>query len=176
MGTGGTKHDLEGQILIKLLEREQIRKERNMILDEIKIETGEDLYHEPIPDFIDIEYYKDKKRKLIEKQIKKYEEEERKKMEAKRRRFEEKEEERRKEEEAYNNEFLYQPLKFKFKKRDSDKDNIYSINYVLPKRRKSLEIKKDKNKEKNKKDKNDKKDKKGKKKEKEEKESQNEEK
>ena len=138
MGCDDTREDIEEKIVYARLERDQIRKKRKLLLDELRICTGEEIHPEPIPDYIDINYIKEKRRKMIEKKVKKAvkEEVERKKEEEKKQKeFEE--EMKRLEREGYDEEFLYQPLNMKIKNKHSPLDDIYYLNYVLEKKDKN---------------------------------------
>ena len=68
MGCDDTREDLEEKIVYATLERDQIRKQRKILLDQLRVSTGEEIHHEPIPDYIDIEHIKEQKRKRIQKQ------------------------------------------------------------------------------------------------------------
>ena len=135
MGCDETREDLEEKILNIRMERDQIRKEREYLLTELKLTTGEELHPEPIPDYIDINYIKEKKRKMIEKQIKKMVKQEAIRQQEEERKKKELEEElKRIEREGYDEEFLYQPLGLKVKNNISELDDIYGLNYVLKKK------------------------------------------
>ena len=159
MGCDETREDIEEKMLYAHLEREEVRRQRKLLLEQLKLSTGEVYESEKIPDFVDIKYIKEKKRKhyekLVKQEVKKYEE--KKKREQKKREELEKEleEERKKEQ------LLYMPLDMKIKNQNSDLEDIYYLNYVLDKKQK--ENKKDKEKDKDKKHKKNKKDKKKKK-------------
>ena len=159
MGCDDTREDIEEKMLYAHLEREEVRRQRKLLLEQLKLSTGEVYESEKIPDFVDIKYIKEKKRKhyekLVKQEVKKYEE--KKKREQKKREELEKEleEERKKEQ------LLYMPLDMKIKNQNSDLEDIYYLNYVLDKKQK--ENKKDKEKDKDKKHKKNKKDKKKKK-------------
>ena len=139
MGCDETREDIEEKILYTRLEREQIRKKRKLLLDELKLCTGEEFEPEPIPDYIDIDYYKEKKKKIIEKKVKKAvkEEIEKKKEEEQKQKAIE-EELKRLEREGYDEEFLYQPLDLKVPNKNGDNDDIYYLNYVLDKKNKNI--------------------------------------
>lgn len=135
MGCDDTREDLEEKIVYATLERDQIRKQRKILLDQLRVSTGEEIYHEPIPDYIDIEHIKEQKRKRIQKQIKKaVKEEEQRKKEEEKKQKEIEEEIKRLEKFGYDEEFLYQPLNLKVKNKQSDIDDIYDLNYVLKKK------------------------------------------
>ena len=70
MGCDETRVDIEEKMLYTRLERDEIRKQRKLLLEELKLSTGENYKTEKIPDYIDIEYIKEKKRKHEEKLIK----------------------------------------------------------------------------------------------------------
>ena len=135
MGCDDTREDIEEKILYARLERDQIRRERNLLIDQLRVCTGEEYQPEPIPDYIDIEYIKEQKRKKIEKKVKKAVKEEaiRQKEEEKRQK-ELEEEMKRLEKEGYDEEFLYQPLDLKVRIKNSELDDIYNLNYILKKK------------------------------------------
>ena len=144
MGCDETREDIEEKIVYTTLERDQIRKERKLLLDQLRLITGEEIEYEPIPDYIDIEHIKKQKRKRIQKQIKQaVEEEEERQKEAgiKQRKLEE--EIKRLEKFGYDEEFLYQPLSLKVNNKKSEIDDIYDLNYVLEKKDKKTEQKND---------------------------------
>ena len=132
MGCDETRVDIEEKMLYTRLERDEIRKQRKLLLEEIKLSTGENYKTEKIPDYIDIEYIKEKKRKHEEKLIK-AEVERLEKIERKERKRRE-EEEKLKEEEKINEEFIYMPMDMKVKSHDNDLEDIYYLNYVLEKK------------------------------------------
>ena len=134
MGCDDTREDIEEKILYARLERDQIRRQRNLLIDQLRVCTGEEYQPEPIPDYIDIEYIKEQKRKKIEKKVKKAVKEEaiRQKEEEKRQK-ELEEEMKRLEKEGYDEEFLYQPLNLNVRKK-MELDDIYNVNYVLQKK------------------------------------------
>ena len=150
MGCDETREGIEEKMLYTRLERDEIRKQRKLLLEELKLSTGEEYKIEKIPDYIDIEYIKEKKRKheekIIKAEVKRIEEIERK--ERKRR----EEEEKLKEEEKINEEFIYLPMDMKVKNHNTDLEDIYYLNYVLDKKDKNKKEKhKDKDKDRNKK-------------------------
>ena len=150
MGCDETRVDIEEKMLYTRLERDEIRKQRKLLLEELKLSTGENYKTEKIPDYVDIEYIKEKKRKheekLIKAEVERLEEIERK--ERKRR----EEEEKLKEEEKINEEYIYMPMDMKVKSHDNDLEDIYYLNYVLEKKdKKKKEKHKDKDKDRNKK-------------------------
>ena len=159
MGCDDTREDIEEKMLYAHLEREEVRRQRKLLLEQLKLSTGEVYESEKIPDFVDIKYIKEKKRKhyekLVKQEVKKYEEK-KKKQQKKREELEKELEEERKKEQL-----LYMPLDMKIKNQNSDLEDIYYLNYVLDKKQK--ENKKDKEKDKDKKHKKNKKDKKKKK-------------
>ena len=61
MGCDDTREDIEEKILYARLERDQIRRQRNLLIDQLRVCTGEEYQPEPIPDYIDIEYIKEQK-------------------------------------------------------------------------------------------------------------------
>lgn len=137
MGCDETREGLEEKMLYTRLKRDEIRKQKKLLLDQLKLSTGEVYETEPIPDYVDVEYIKEKKRKHYEKivkvELKKVEEEKRK--EEKRRKKLEKELEEM-EEERYKENLLYMPLNMNLKKNDNDLEDIYYLNYVLDKKQK----------------------------------------
>ena len=150
MGCDETRVDIEEKMLYTRLERDEIRKQRKLLLEELKLSTGENYKTEKIPDYVDIEYIKEKKRKHEEKLIK-AEVERLEKIERKERKRRE-EEEKLKEEEKINEEFIYMPMDMKVKSHDNDLEDIYYLNYVLEKKdKKKKEKHKDKDKDRNKK-------------------------
>ena len=155
MGCDETREDIEEKMLYTRLEREEVRKQRKLLLEELKLSTGERYKKEKVPDFIDVEYIREKKKKhyekLVKAEMKKVEERERKE----RKRREEMEKEL--EEEQKKEELLYMPLDMQVKNQNTDLEDIYYLNYVLEKR-------KEKNKDKSKDKKHNKKDKKSNKK------------
>ena len=159
MGCDDTREDIEEKMLYAHLEREQVRRQRKLLLEQLKLSTGEVYESEKIPDFVDIKYIKEKKRKhyekLVKQEVKKYEEKKKKEQKKREELEKELEEERKKEQ------LLYMPLDMKIKNQNSDLEDIYYLNYVLDKKQK--ENKKDKEKDKDKKHKKNKKDKKKKK-------------
>ena len=159
MGCDETREDIEEKMLYTRLEREEVRKQRKLLLEELKLSTGERYKKEKVPDFIDVEYIREKKKKhyekLVKAEMKKVEERERKE----RKRREEMEKEL--EEEQKKEELLYMPLDMQVKNQNTDLEDIYYLNYVLDKKPK--ENKKDKDKNKDKKHKKKEKDKKKKK-------------
>ena len=159
MGCDDTREDIEEKMLYAHLEREEIRRQRKLLLEQLKLSTGEVYESEKIPDFVDIKYIKEKKRKhyekLVKQEVKKYEEKKKKEQKKREELEKELEEERKKEQ------LLYMPLDMKIKNQNSDLEDIYYLNYVLDKKQK--ENKKDKEKDKDKKHKKNKKDKKKKK-------------
>ena len=136
MGCDETREGLEEKMLYTRLKRDEIRKQKKLLLDQLKLSTGEVYETEPIPDYVDVEYIKEKKRKHYEKivkvELKKVEEEKRK--EEKRRKKLEKELEEEMEEERYKENLLYMPLNMNLKKNDNDLEDIYYLNYVLDKK------------------------------------------
>ena len=136
MGCDETREGLEEKMLYTRLKRDEIRKQKKLLLDQLKLSTGEVYETEPIPDYVDVEYIKEKKRKHYEKivkvELKKVEEEKRK--EEKRRKKLEKELEEM-EEERYKENLLYIPLNMNLKKNDNDLDDFYYLNYVLDKKK-----------------------------------------
>ena len=159
MGCDETREGLEEKMLYTHLEREEVRRQKKLLMEELKLSTGEVYKSEKIPDFVDIEYIKEKKRKhyekLVKQEVKKYEEKKKKEQKKREELEKELEEERKKEQ------LLYMPLDMKIKNQNSDLEDIYYLNYVLDKKQK--ENKKDKEKDKDKKHKKNKKDKKKKK-------------
>ena len=159
MGCDETREDIEEKMLYAHLEREEVRRQRKLLLEQLKLSTGEVYESEKIPDFVDIKYIKEKKRKhyekLVKQEVKKYEEKKKKEQKKREELEKELEEERKKEQ------LLYMPLDMKIKNQNSDLEDIYYLNYVLDKKQK--ENKKDKEKDKDKKHKKNKKDKKKKK-------------
>ena len=159
MGCDDTREDIEEKMLYAHLEREEVRRQRKLLLEQLKLSTGEVYESEKIPDFVDIKYIKEKKRKhyekLVKQEVKKYEEKKKKEQKKREELEKELEEERKKEQ------LLYMPLDMKIKNQNSDLEDIYYLNYVLDKKQK--ENKKDKEKDKDKKNKKNKKDKKKKK-------------
>ena len=159
MGCDDTREDIEEKMLYAHLEREEVRRQRKLLLEQLKLSTGEVYESEKIPDFVDIKYIKEKKRKhyekLVKQEVKKYEEKKKKEQKKREELEKELEEERKKEQ------LLYMPLDMKIKNQNSDLEDIYYLNYVLDKKQK--ENKKDKEKDKDKKHKKNKKDKKKKK-------------
>ena len=159
MGCDETREGLEEKMLYTHLEREEVRRQKKLLMEELKLSTGEVYKAEKIPDFVDIEYIKKKKRKhyekLVKQEVKKYEEKKRKEQKKREELEKELEEERKKEQ------LLYMPLDMKIKNQNSDLEDIYYLNYVLDK--KAKENKKDKDKNKDKKHKKKEKDKKKKK-------------
>ena len=155
MGCDETREDIEEKMLYTRLEREEVRKQRKLLLEELKLSTGERYKKEKVPDFVDVEYIREKKKKhyekLVKAEMKKVEERERK--ERKRREEIEKE----LEEEQKKEELLYMPLDMQVKNQNTDLEDIYYLNYVLEQR-------KEKNKDKIKDKKHNKKDKKSNKK------------
>ena len=140
MGCDDTREDIEEKILYARLERDQIRRERNLLIDKLRICTGEEYQPEPIPDYIDIEYIKEQKRKKIEKKVKKAVKEEAIRLEEEEKKQKELEEKmKRLEKEGYDEEFLYQPLKLNVKNKKTEFDDIYNFNYVLPNKNKEQE-------------------------------------
>lgn len=138
MGCEETREDIEEKIVYTRLERDQIRKQRKLLLDELRLSTGEEIVPEPIPDYIDIDYYKEKKKKIIEKKVKKIVNEEiEKRKEDEKKQKEIEEEIKRLEREGYDEEFLYQPLNMNFNHKPSSIDDIYYLNYVLEKKNKN---------------------------------------
>ena len=149
MGCDETRVDIEEKMLYTRLERDEIRKQRKLLLEELKLSTGENYKTEKIPDYVDIEYIKEKKRKHEEKLIK-AEVERLEKIERKERKRRE-EEEKLKEEEKINEEYIYMPMDMKVKSHDNDLEDIYYLNYVLEKKDKNKKEKhkdKDRNKKK----------------------------
>ena len=136
MGCDETREGLEEKMLYTRLKRDEIRKQKKLLLDQLKLSMGEVYETEPIPDYVDVEYIKEKKRKQYEKivkvELKKVEEEKRK--EEKRRKKLEKELEEEMEEERYKENLLYMPLNMNLKKNDNDLEDIYYLNYVLDKK------------------------------------------
>ena len=159
MGCDDTREDIEEKMLYAHLEREEVRRQRKLLLEQLKLSTGEVYESEKIPDFVDIKYIKEKKRKhyekIVKQEVKKYEEKKKKEQKKREELEKELEEERKKEQ------LLYMPLDMKIKNQNSDLEDIYYLNYVLDKKQK--ENKKDKEKDKDKKHKKNKKDKKKKK-------------
>ena len=152
MGCDETREDIEEKMLYTRLEREEIRKQRKLLLEELRLSTGERYKKEKVPDFVDVEYIREKKKKhyekLIKAEMKKVEEKEMKEKKRREEMEKELEEERKKEE------LLYMPLDMQVKNQNTDLEDIYYLNYVLEKR--SKEKNKDKSKDKkhnNKKDK-----------------------
>lgn len=144
MGCDDSREDIEEKIVYARLERDQIRRERNLLINQLRICTGEEYHPEPIPDYIDIDYIKEQKRKKIEKKVKKAVKEEAARQKEEEKRQKELEEEmKRLEKEGYDEEFLYQPLSLKVKNKISELDDIYNLNYVLQK--KDLNENKDQN-------------------------------
>ena len=138
MGCDETREDIEESIVYARLERDQIRRERKILTDKLRLLTGEEYKSDPIPDYIDIEYIREKKRKQIEKQVKKAvkeEEERKKKEEIKKKQMEE--ELKRIEREGYDEEFIYQPLNLKIKNKNLGFDDVYFPSYVLEKKEKN---------------------------------------
>ena len=142
MGCEETREDIEEEMLYTRLEREEIRRQRKLLLEELKLSTGESYKLEKIPDFVDIKYIKEKQRKHYEKLVK----QEIKKVEAKKRKEEKEKEELEKEleEERKKEQLLYMPLDMKIKSPDNDLEDIYYLNYVLEKKQKNKEKKNDK--------------------------------
>ena len=150
MGCEETREGIEEKMLYTRLEREDIRRQRKLLLEELKLSTGEVYEREKIPDFVDIKYIKEKKRKhyekMVKKEIEKIEEEERKEKKKREKLEKELEEERKKEE------LLYMPLDINIKNQNSDLEDIYYLNYVLEKRKQEKEKQHDKKHKKEKKD------------------------
>ena len=144
MGCDETREDIEEKIVYTRLERDQVRKERQILLNELKVTTGEVIKTEPIPDYVDINYYKEEKRKRIEKEIKKaVKKEEKRKKEEERKKKELEEELKRLEKFGYDEELLYQPLKMRVKNKNSPVDDIYDLDYVLQKKEESINMNND---------------------------------
>ena len=138
MGCDETREDIEEKIVYTRLERDQIRKQRKLLLDELKLCTGEEIEPEPIPDYVDIDYYKEKKKKIIEKKVKKKVNEEiEKRKEEEKKQKEIEEEIKRLEREGYDEEFLYQPLSLNINHKPSTLDDVYYLRYVLEKKNKN---------------------------------------
>ena len=162
MGCDETREDIEEKMLYTHLKRDDIRRQRKLLLEELKLSTGKEYKVEKIPDYVDIEYIRKKKQKHYEKLVK----EEVQRVEEKKRKEEKEREELEKEmeEERKNEQLIYMPLDLKVTNNyQPDLEDVYYLNYVLEK--KQNKDKKDKNKDKNKekKDKIKKKDKKKKK-------------
>ena len=142
MGCDETREDIEEKMLYARLERDEIRKQKKLLLEELKLSTGQEYKTEKIPDYIDIPYIKEKKRKheekLLRAEVERLEEIERK--ERKRR----EEEEKARREEEMNEELIYMPLDMKIKNHNTDLEDIYYLNYALDKKDKN---KKEKNKD-----------------------------
>ena len=151
MGCDETREDIEEKMLYTRLEREEIRKQRKLLLEELKLSTGETYKKEKVPDFVDVDYIREKKKKHYEKMIK----EELKKVEEKEMREKKKREEMEKEleEERKREELLYMPLDMRVKNKNTDLEDIYYLNYVLEKKSKDKNNEKSKDKKHNKKDK-----------------------
>ena len=138
MGCDETREDIEEKIVYARLERDQIRKKRKLLLDELRLYTGEEIHPDPIPDYIDIDHIKEKRRKIITKKVEKAVKEEVERKEEEEKKQKELEEEmKRLEREGYDEEFLYQPLNMKVKNKISSLDDIYYLNYVLEKKDKN---------------------------------------
>ena len=150
MGCDETREDIEEQMLYTRLERDEIRKQKKMLLEELKLSTGEVYKKEKIPDYVDIEYIKEKKRKheekLIKAEVKRLEEKERRERERR------EEEEKEMEEEKFKEEYIYMPVDMKYKNKNTDLEDVYYLNYVLDKNNKNKDAnKKEKHKERKKK-------------------------
>ena len=63
MGCDETREDLEEKMLYTHLKRDEIRRQRKLLLEEIKLSTGQVIETEKIPDYVDIEYIRKKKKK-----------------------------------------------------------------------------------------------------------------
>ena len=61
MGCDDTREDIEEKMLFTRLEREQIRKQKKLLMEELKLSTGHKIKKEKIPDFVDVEYIREKK-------------------------------------------------------------------------------------------------------------------
>lgn len=177
MGVGQSKESLEEKILFTRLERDQIRKERCLLLTEYKQRTGEILTRYSLPDYIDHKYYKELNRENIEKERRRKEKLERKRKEKLEKKEQERlEAEKKLEKEGYNEELLYQPMDLNVKRNyldyeidktnknnktnksvDNTKQQIEFLQNILDFSQSKKKIKK-KNKDKNKEDKNEKKD------------------
>ena len=70
MGCDDTREDIEEKMLYTRLEREEIRKQKKLLMEELKLSTGHKIKKEKIPDFVDVEYIREKKQKHYEKMIK----------------------------------------------------------------------------------------------------------
>ena len=155
MGCDDTREDIEEKMLYAHLEREEVRRQRKLLLEQLKLSTGEVYESEKIPDFVDIKYIKEKKRKhyekLVKQEVKKYEEKKKKEQKKREELEKELEEERKKEQ------LLYMPLDMKIKNQNSDLEDIYYLNYVLDKKPKENKKDKDKDKKHKKKEKDKKK-------------------
>ena len=134
MGCDDTREDIEEKMLYTRLEREEIRKQKKLLMEELKLSTGHKIKKEKIPDFVDVEYIREKKQKHYEKMIK----EEVKRVEEEERKKEKEREELKKEMEQQqkDEELLYMPLETKIHNPDHDLEDIYYLNYVLDKKQK----------------------------------------
>ena len=135
MGCDDTREDIEEKMLYTRLEREEIRKQKKLLMEELKLSTGHKIKKEKIPDFVDVEYIREKKQKHYEKMIK----EEVKRVEEEERKKEKEREELKKEMEQQqkDEELLYMPLETKIHNPDHDLEDIYYLNYVLDKKQKN---------------------------------------
>ena len=135
MGCDVTREDLEEKIVYTRLERDEIRRKKQLLIEELRVTTGEEIKLEPIPDYVDKEYYKEQKKKRIQKEIKKaIKKEEKRKKEEEKKQKELEEEMKRIEQFGYDEELLYQPMNMRVKNKNSPVDDIYYMNYVLPKK------------------------------------------
>ena len=70
MGCDETREGIEEKMLYTRLKRDEIRKQKKLLMEQLKLSTGEVYETEPIEDYIDIKHIKDKKRKHLEKMVK----------------------------------------------------------------------------------------------------------
>ena len=143
MGCEETREGIEEKMLYTRLEREEVKRQKKLLMEELKLSTGKVYKSEKIPDFVDIKYIKEKKRKHYEKLVK----EEVKRVEEKKKKEQKKREELEKEleEERKKELLLYMPMDMKVNNQNNDLEDIYYLNYVLDKKHKDHKKDKDRN-------------------------------
>ena len=134
MGCEETREDLEEKILYARLEREQIQKQRYLLLEQYRLETGEILQTSYIPDYVDKKDFKSKAAKEIRKEKKK-EKKIKKKIEKIEENIKKEEEEELKKIQkfGYDEELLYQPMRLKMNKKSRNEGHEYEglENFIL---------------------------------------------
>ena len=134
MGCEETREDLEEKILYARLEREQIQKQRFLLLEQYRLATGETLPTRYIPDYVDPKSFKSKAVKEMKKEIKKE-----KKIKKKIAKIEENikkeedEELKRLQKFGYDEELIYQPMRMNMNKKiKKDGDRYDGLeNFIL---------------------------------------------